>query len=444
MVALSWGRTFEGRGRPGEEYNDLDQSGFVLLATPPSGCETEAGRCRFKPAPTIDKPMLPRLPLVSRAALALAGASLLVFSSAACLRPGVDSDPAQPPNPGAQSPGQWSAYGGQPPQNQMQPGQPPPAQAYPLPQQSQPYGYPPPQPQGNAAPPPPVAPAPAQPLPNASNPFDPINVVDANWLRNQASIVLVELIKALPADAQAKVQNIPLNADPTVGEINAFAACEKGEPLMAISDGLLDIEAHIAQFRATDELFGTQKLDAYMKLIAANQKPHQPIVQPPAGFADPMQSADGRKIARQHVLLDEQLAFVLGHELAHHHLGHTGCANGQGGRGGVVLLNRAISLIPAFSQNNENQADVAGTQNLLAAGLRRQGAHWNEEGALLTLDFFGSLERPTLGNVGATLLLGSHWNPALRKPVVQGAAAMFRGAGNHYTPIITLPNLFGG
>jgi hypothetical protein len=214
--------------------------------------------------------------------------------------------------------------------------------------------------------------------------------------------------------------------------VNAFAACDDaGKPLMAVSDGLLEVMAYLAQFRATDEIFGGRRTDAYIELIATKQRPNQPLVRPAPGFVDPNQHVDGRKVARQNVLFDEEVAFVLGHELAHHHLGHTGCANGQGGSRGVNpsdlgrLLSRAA---PVFNQPNEIGSDVAGTNNLLTAGKVRSGAKWNEGGAMLVLSFFAGLDRlsPT------DILFGferSHPPPAFRVPIVQQAANTFRLTG---------------
>jgi hypothetical protein len=217
-------------------------------------------------------------------------------------------------------------------------------------------------------------------------------------------------------------------------------------PLMAITDSLLQIEAYVAQFKATDEIFGTSKLDAYLQLVAQNTRPHQPSPTPPAGFIDPTQSADGRKVARQHQLMDEQLAFVLGHELAHHHLGHTGCANGQGGSRGVnpADLGRLLTrVMPAFNQPNEVAADIAGINNLLTAGSRRQGAKWNEEGGLLTLDFFSRIDQLT----PATILFNfenTHPPPQLRRPIIQQAANTWRATGGQGFQLPGLPGLFGG
>ncbi|HVY48416.1 MAG TPA: M48 family metalloprotease [Minicystis sp.] len=390
------------------------------------------------------------------------------FAAPGCLRPGLDDpEPAAPENPSA---GQYGAeyaqpqgpYGGAPGQyaqqgpyagpgqyappgpGQAAPGQPP--QGYPsYPQQMPPPGQYPAQPG-----PGPIAPQPAAPPPGfgSAGVFDFINAVDKQRLRNEAAVVLVELINALPQDRRARVHDVPLNADPRPGEVNAFAACDDaGKPLMAISDELLQIEAHVARFKANDEIFGTRKLDAYMQLVAANLKENEPIARPQPGFVDARQDADPRKVARQHVLLDEQLAFVLGHELAHHYLGHTGCANGQGGSrasgGDLDRVFRRVAGHTGFNQGFEVAADVAGTNNLLTAGSRRQGAKWNEEGALLTLDFFARLQPMTPISMPLSFF-ATHPLPALRRPVVQQAAASWRASGGVGWQIPSLPGIFGG
>lgn len=337
-------------------------------------------------------------------------------------------------NPNQPYPGQWSSTGqwsgggtaGQPPYGQPPYGQPPYGQP--------PYGQPPagqpntpPTGQPNTQPPPVTVGA------------DPINQLDQQVLRQRAGMVLNDLKGGLNESAKQKVQGIPLFADPAVGEVNAFAACDdSGQPLMAISDGLLEVMAFSARFKATDEQFGTRKLDQYTQLVASGVKPKKPLPRPPASMIDPAQDNDPRKIARQNLLFDEQLAFVLGHELAHHHLGHTGCANGGGSRGvGAADFGRLLSrAVPLFNQPNEVSADVAGTNNLLAAGATRQ-VKWSEEGAMLSLGFFSALDRLT----PESILFGfesTHPPPQLRIPIVQNAANTWRLTGGN-TPSFPIP-----
>ncbi len=353
--------------------------------------------------------------------IASAVAVLLAVGTLAGCQPKRRSNPygvGQFGQPGQQQPGGWGQ-------------QPPP----------QPGGWgqqPPPQPGGWGQQPPPQptqqAPGPQPNLGPVAN--DPINNTDIAFLRQRAGVVLKELVAALPDAKRGKVQGIPLFSDPTVGEVNAFAACDdQGQPLMAVSDALLEVMAHSARFRAYDELFGGGKLDSYTTLVAKNYRPKKPLPRPGPGFVDPAQDADGRKVARQAVLLDAQLAFVLGHELAHHHLDHTGCANGGGSRGvSVGDFGRMVSrAAPFLNQPNEIAADVAGTQNLLSAGKRRTTSQFQEDGALLSLNFFGALDRLT----PEAILFGfesTHPHPSIRIPIVQQTASSWRMTGGNVLP----------
>jgi hypothetical protein len=286
---------------------------------------------------------------------------------------------------------------------------------------------------GPALPAPPPAP-PVGALPPV--PLDPINTIDVAFLRGRASVVLRELVLYLPAPQQSKVSGIPLITDSTVGEVNAFASCTRdGKTAMAITDGLLDIQAHLAQARAIDELFGSRKVDEYVRFIAQNQRPKTPIAQP-TGMFDPIQTVDGRKVQRQHELLDEQIAFVLAHELAHHYLGHLPCTASSGLSAAEVA--RVLSdAVPLFNQPNELAADMAGVNNTLTAGARRQGYHFTEGGALLTMRFFSGVDQFS----AIDILFGferSHPPPAVRTPVIQQTAAAWRAGGGQGLPIFSL------
>lgn len=264
---------------------------------------------------------------------------------------------------------------------------------------------------------------------------DPINAVDVSFLRGQAQSLLNELVATLPATQQQRVAGIPLVVDSTPGEVNAFATCTAGRhAAMAITDGLLDIEAHLSQARATDETFGTHKLTDYIQMIVQQQRPNRPIVRPPAGFFDAAQQVDGRKVLRQHQLLEEQIGFVLGHELAHHYLGHLPCTSA--GQLPLAELGQALSgTVPLFNQPNEIAADTSGTNNLLTMGFRRAGYHLNEGGALITMQFFAGLEQ-----FSATGLIfafqNSHPPAVIRSPIIQQTVAAWKLTGGRGLPYL--------
>ena len=293
------------------------------------------------------------------------------------------------------------------------------------------------QPPGGQSGPPQYVPPPAN-LPPVAN--DPINNLDLGWMRQRAASILAETEASLPPNRRARVDGIPLVNDDSPGEINAYAGCDQGgAPFMATTDGLLEVLAFAARFRATDEVFNTRKLDGYEQMVAQNMQPNQPLPRPQQQFIDPMQDMDGRKVARQNVLFDASLAFVLGHELGHHYLGHTGCAKGVGGG---VSLNDIFRLgshaVPLFNQPNETAADTTGTYSAMTIGSRRQSGQFQEEGALLVLNFFLVLE----DSAGAAKVLGyvsSHPPATLRIPWVQWAASNWRRSGGNPVPVPGYP-----
>jgi hypothetical protein len=251
--------------------------------------------------------------------------------------------------------------------------------------------------------------------------------------------VIQELIAALPQNFKQRVNGIPLAVDDTPGEVNAFAACTGGgKSLMAITDGLLDIEGHLAQARATDEVFGTRKTDEYIAFLAKNQKPKAPIVHTGPDFIPPAYQTDPRKVKRQHELLDEQIAFVLGHELAHHYLGHLPCTAG----GNVTASEVSIvlsSAVPLFNQPNELGADWNGTQNVLSAGAKRApGYRWTEGGGLLTMQFFSGLDQMSPIDVVFSFER-SHPPPQIRIPTIQQSASQWRSGGGHSSSPMPFP-----
>ncbi len=322
--------------------------------------------------------------------------------------------------PGQYPPGQYPP--GQVPPGQYPPGQVPPGQ-YP------PGQYPPGQvPPGQVPPTQPTTPPAQPPGPPVYN--DPLNTLNIPFMRQRAQQVIGELKAALPANYRSMVQSVPLIVDNKVGEVNAFAACINGKALMAISDGLLEIQAQMARATATDEIFRTGKFNQYLQFIAKNQRAKQPIVRPAAGFFDPAHDADSRKVRRQHELFDEELAFVLGHELAHHYLKHTGCAGPQASVITPADIGRVLSnAVPGFNQFNETASDTNGTNNLLTAGSKRQGYKWTEGGAMLTLNFFLALKKITPAESILFAFELSHPHPVFRIPIVQSAAANWRRSG---------------
>jgi hypothetical protein len=228
------------------------------------------------------------------------------------------------------------------------------------------------------------------------------------------------------------VATIPLVFDPNPNEVNAFAGCDdNGSPFVAGTEGLLEAIDGIAQTKATDELFGTQTYEAYVSVVAprlVSKDGGSALL--PVGVIPPQYWLDPRRVSRAHEIFDETVAFTFGHELSHHYLGHTGCANGApAGPGPSIaqLGQLATAMAPGLNQPNEVAADSSGCVNTLDTGLARSASayRWTEEGALWLLDFFTRLDRAS----GANPWLGflrTHPNPGLRIPIVEGVAATWR------------------
>jgi hypothetical protein len=251
-------------------------------------------------------------------------------------------------------------------------------------------------------------------------------------MRQQPPQVIAELITALPDASRAKVQGIPLQTIEDPKQVNAFAGCtQQGTPFMGITAPLLLIMARTSETRAFDEIAGTAKYNELANGIANEVKAQKAVVGPPPGFLPLPQALDPRKLARQKFLFDEQVAFVLGHEMAHHYRGHTGCANGAANSNAVTPqdIGRLLSsTVPLFNQPNEIEADVQGTFNVLDDGARRQGGRFTEEGAQMVLDFFSRLQSLGVETVVLGFLM-THPPPQVRLPIVNGAAQQWRANG---------------
>ena len=273
-------------------------------------------------------------------------------------------------------------------------------------------------------------PAPVTPTP-AGDPrldADPITRTEVPALRKIAARVLDELVRALPAERRARVTQIALVSDNALGDINAYATCDAGGPFIAISDGMLLVSAHLAMTSATDELFGTELSTSYLAWLERHA-----IAAPPASLYAAAGEArtDPRKVARQHELFEEELAFVLGHELAHHYLGHLACNSA----GGVVeeLVQIASDEVPVFNQAAELAADAMGVKNLLAAGATRSGYAWTEDGALRVVAAFNRHHPLTARDV----VLGferSHPIPQVRAPLIVSTAELWHSSGGLLPP----------
>ena len=279
-----------------------------------------------------------------------------------------------------------------------------------------------------ATPPPTASQAPAGPRVAADAPK--IERGDVAFLRGRVREVHRALLAVLPAREQEQLRGVSLVFDDEPGDVNAFAACLRdGRALVALTDGILQVQSQLARARATDEVFGTGRFDAYLAAAGSGRR----LVMP-SGFIPTDQETDGRKRQRQAELLDEGLAFIVGHELAHHRLSHTGCIGSDARAVTLADVGRELSQeVPGFNQPNELAADAYGVQNTLAAGA--SGPGWKEAGALLLLRFFQARSDLSLGDELRFAFERTHPPAAVRMPVVEQAAAAWRAAGGVSLPL---------
>lgn len=250
------------------------------------------------------------------------------------------------------------------------------------------------------------------------------------FLQAEARSVHAQLVNALQASQRQRVATIPLSVGNDPAVVNAMAGCDRrGTPFMLITQGILVLNAALAESMAIDELAGTQLRDGYTRGMIERIRRELPMAGLSSGSVPAGYALNPQKLARQRFLFDAATAFVLGHELAHHYRGHTGCANvgrPAGQEAEVEDLHQAVSrLAPLFNQPIELEADTWGIVNVLDAGARRTQGKWNDEGATLSLDFFSQIE--SLGGASPILwFVRSHPPSALRRPVVQLAASQWR------------------
>ncbi|MBK6535578.1 MAG: hypothetical protein IPF99_40430 [Deltaproteobacteria bacterium] len=250
------------------------------------------------------------------------------------------------------------------------------------------------------------------------------------FLEQEAQYLISTLSANLEPNHRSRVANIPLNFVNSLTEVNAAAGCTRGgRAFMVATAAILVIHAATAEARAVDEIAGTRLLQDYTDRTVRMINQEQLVRGLPDGVVPSAMAFNPQKLARQRYLYDVQIAFILGHELAHHYRGHTGCANGAPAtqqQGDLEDLERAVSnLAPLFNQPLEVESDTWGTVNVLDTGSRRTTGRWTEEGAVMSMNFFERLE----GLRGSSPLLyfvRSHPPAAIRRPVIQLWSSQWR------------------
>ena len=225
-------------------------------------------------------------------------------------------------------------------------------------------------------------------------------------LRQIVESTLQELIAALPEGRRRELAHVQLEISDRAGDVNAFATCNGSEPLVGISEGLVTIAARLATSKALDEILATDDTRELMRKVEAPE---------PAPKRTPY-DLDRDKLGRQHMWFVEQIAFALGHELAHHYLGHLACGAHAGAH--------PLGQLPVFDQARELEADAEAVRNLLAVRRDRHGYRWSEHGAILVLQMIKA-QRELSAREVIFAFEQTHPLPEIRIPVVIATAEIW-------------------
>ncbi|MEJ7603167.1 MAG: M48 family metalloprotease [Kofleriaceae bacterium] len=242
---------------------------------------------------------------------------------------------------------------------------------------------------------------PRPPDPDSSRWKDPINKRDLPVLRQIVESTLKELIAAMPEGRRLGLEYLQLEISDRAGAVNAFATCSGSEPLIGISEGLITIAARLATSKALDEILETDATRDLMREVSAPE---------PVANTTPY-DLDRDKLGRQHMWFVEQIAFALGHELAHHSLSHLSCTSHGDALGSVG------QLLPVFAQATELEADAEAVRNLLAVRRDQHGYAWTENGAILVLQMFKAQRERSVHDI-IFAFEQTHPPPEVRIPVV--------------------------
>ncbi len=266
------------------------------------------------------------------------------------------------------------------------------------------------------------------------------------FLEQEAETIHNALVAALDPHPRAQVEHIPFRVLDQADEPNAAAICAHGAPQMVITSAMLTLAAGIAEAKAYDEAAGTETLDRYVTDVVRRVRAEEPVPGVDASLHAAPHATDPNKLARQRHLFDEQVAFILGHELAHHYRGHTDCVSGRTDQEiqRDELARMLAHTVPPFSQPREVEADMWGVVDVLEAGHERRGGTWTEEGALINLDFFRRLSDeggpdlllaflsthpPAMVRIPIVRATAQQWQPGWRPPVMPMLEASEDGNG---------------
>lgn len=265
------------------------------------------------------------------------------------------------------------------------------------------------------------------------------------FIESEAEVVHQALVAALDEHERSQVSAVPFEVVIANTQPNAAAGCTRSDrsPVMMITSAMLELTAGISETKAYDEVAGTDTYESYVTAVVDQIRHQRPIQGMDPSLHQAPHATDPHKLARQRHLFDQQVAFIVGHELAHHYRGHTDCVAGrsQAELQRDELARILAHTVPPFTQPREVEADMWGVVDVLEAGHERAGGAWTEEGALLNLDFFRRLSDRG-GQELVLAFLSTHPPSIVRIPIVRSTAQQW--TPGYRPPRMPVPGQQGG
>ncbi|HVJ88295.1 MAG TPA: hypothetical protein VM580_00725 [Labilithrix sp.] len=140
-------------------------------------------------------------------------------------------------------------------------------------------------------------------------------------LRVRAQAELSKLVATLPEKDKKRLTGVYAAFDPSVADPIAQVACDDdGDPVVVLSDAMLELLAHLSRAAASDEGNDSRNVEEYARFLARSQTPGRRLMPPPPGFY-----AGARAGATHDPRLRELLAFVIACELTRLRAGDLVC-----------------------------------------------------------------------------------------------------------------------
>jgi hypothetical protein len=159
-------------------------------------------------------------------------------------------------------------------------------------------------------------------LARADDPLRIAPLLADETLRDDASSELGALVASLEEEHALALRGIYVAFELSRIDVAAFPACDDdGDYVVVVSQGLLELIAHVAFADASDRLRGTHLLPEYGLLLARSQRLDIPPLPPPV--TDARVAVNTERVARAFVA--DALAWVVADEVAHASLGHFAC-----------------------------------------------------------------------------------------------------------------------